>query len=680
MGRSRSILVAVLAAVVAMAAAQEAPGNAAEVPSPEEVYAQFNEFCRLNFGAEKEPLVYEKFGRELRAVDGGDWRHVSERSATIAWQTNLPAKGMVEYGTTPQYGSITPEPERHFYIHVYTLHGLEPATTYHYRTVSVDEQGHRLVSKDMTLTTRPGGHAIELPGEVAGPPYVLDRPGSYVLTRDVTADGTAIQIMADDVTLDLGGHTVVYDNRPMGPIEGDVWDYFEKSAVGVRVGKRRLTNVRILNGTIRQGAGDDAAQANGVGFNPLVSHSGCTGEIAGLTVEYHGPQVRGLKLSYGPDYDVHHNVITDRGTVVTNRHQGTVAIEATPRVHHNLIKRARHRGIDGISGGKVFHNEIYVDSWATNSFGIGWYKSRRAEGYGNRIFGTGYLVVGIATVSDGVGEIKVHDNLVHLQATAPADRWAEYGDQSGAYCYRITWGGEDIEVYDNLFVTKGRDGGMVRGIWACPEPGITGVVFHDNVIKAVAENEKTTLRGAIVVCGPGDGGPDAPMTFRNNLVLSNFCHVLLGENYGSGMNARFLGNRFAKAGPARDDYRAIQIGFWNQPTAGHQFVDSEFEEGTSYDHVKFEGTSERRDFSVGWTLSLATAPGAEVKITDRRGEAVFSGRADEQGRLGVPLMQYVHRPDGKTPLTPHTISLTAAGRTLTRQVEMDRPRQLEIRP
>jgi len=339
----RSILVAALAAVVATVAGHEMPGSTAEPQSPEEVYAQFNEFCRLNFGAEKEPLVYEKFGRELQQVDGGDWRHDSERSATIAWETNLPAKGMVEYGTTPQYGSITPEPERHFYIHVYTLRGLEPATTYHYRTVSVDEQGHRLVSEDMTLTTRPAGDAIELPGELTGPPYVLERPGTYVLTRDVSADGTALEIMADDVTLDLGGHTVVYDNRRMGPIEGNVWDYFEKSAVGVRVGKRRLQHVRILGGTIRQGAGDDAAQANGVGFNPLVSHSDCTGEIAGLTVEYHGPQVRGLNLSYGPDYDLHHNVVTDRGTVITNRHQGTVAIEATPRVHHNLIKRARHR-------------------------------------------------------------------------------------------------------------------------------------------------------------------------------------------------------------------------------------------------------------------------------------------------------------------------------------------------
>jgi len=174
--------------------------------------------------------------------------------------------------------------------------------------------------------------------------------------------------------------------------------------------------------------------------------------------------------------------------------------------------------------------------------------------------------------------------------------------------------------------------------------------------------------------------PDAPMTFRDNLVLSNFCHVLLGENYGSGMNARFFGNRFAKAGPARDDYRTIQIGFWNRPTAGHVFVDSAFEEGTGYDRVKFEGTSERRDFSVGWTLSLTTPPGADVEVTDRRGEPVFSGRADDGSRLSIPLVQYVHRPDGKVPLTLHTVSVTAAGRTTTRQIEIDRPRQLVARP
>lgn len=44
-------------------------------------------------------------------------------------------------------------------------------------------------------------------------PYYLDQAGrTYVLQTDVTTDGTAFAIIAKDVTLDLNGHTITYNN------------------------------------------------------------------------------------------------------------------------------------------------------------------------------------------------------------------------------------------------------------------------------------------------------------------------------------------------------------------------------------------------------------------------------------------------------------------------------------
>ena len=44
-------------------------------------------------------------------------------------------------------------------------------------------------------------------------PYYLDQQGkTYVLQTDVTTDGTAFAIIAKDVTLDLNGHTITYNN------------------------------------------------------------------------------------------------------------------------------------------------------------------------------------------------------------------------------------------------------------------------------------------------------------------------------------------------------------------------------------------------------------------------------------------------------------------------------------
>ena len=126
------------------------------------VYDEFNDFCLKNFGAEKEPLIYEKVGRDLKFMDDGAFRHVSETSACIGWETNLPARSHVEYGPTAEYGSKTADEERPFYMHVHYLKGLEPGKTYHYRLVSVDERGNRIAGPDATLTPRKIEGAIYL--------------------------------------------------------------------------------------------------------------------------------------------------------------------------------------------------------------------------------------------------------------------------------------------------------------------------------------------------------------------------------------------------------------------------------------------------------------------------------------------------------------------------------------
>ena len=101
-------------------------------------YDDFNDFCVDNYGAELEELVYEMFGQDLQVKPAGDWTHISEKSAVICWETNLPAKTKVEYGTTTSYGESTEVEGRHFYIHVHYLTDCDPNTLYHYKLVSTD--------------------------------------------------------------------------------------------------------------------------------------------------------------------------------------------------------------------------------------------------------------------------------------------------------------------------------------------------------------------------------------------------------------------------------------------------------------------------------------------------------------------------------------------------------------
>ncbi|MFB3893834.1 MAG: hypothetical protein ACE15C_17620 [Phycisphaerae bacterium] len=689
------LIFALLAVTPAAPAAKS--GAAATQPSPEgakETYKEFNDFCIANFGVAKEPLTTKLPGDKLKVLEGGDWMHVSETSACIAWETSLPAKTYVEYGPTAEYGSKTPEPERFFYLHVHYVKGLKADTTYHYRLVSVDEKGTKVAGDDKTFTTKKVAGAIYLPGDMGKPPYDLKKPGTYIVTEDIVSPSTCINILAKDVVLDLNGHTLTYDNEHgvRDPNPNGMGYFAAQGEHGIRGSYAQQKTGKILNGIIVQGPGADGGTVGGA-YEPVAAGGE---EMAGITAYYYGSSCSGLASGAK---DLHHNVIVDQGEIVVNRHQGVDAIPAgSPKVHHNLVKRCRQRGFFIASGAEVYNNEIYVDSWATNSYDIMCYKTKKADVHHNRCFGTGYHTIGIGTVS-GSEDIKVHDNFIHHAAVGTEGRWTEYGDMAGVNAIRITWGGKDFLYENNVMVVTGKGKSSVRGLWVCPEPGITGVVFRKNTIKAFSEDEKMNSRGAICVCGESKLD-DAPMLYEDNTVLSNFCNVVLGDSYGVGCNSRFVNNTFIRLGE-RADYRTIQCGYWILDSVGHIFLDSKFEGGAGYDKVKFNGgmvklsesdakkypdAKGNRDFTVEWTISLVTAAGAKVTAKDKDGKEVFSGTADKDGKLDIPLAQCKYDAPGGLPegqfkkveLTPHTIIVEKDGKTASKTVTADKKQQVEI--
>lgn len=95
------------------------------------------------------------------------------------------------------------------------------------------------------VTRGAGGGSGENPrDEIPPAAVVLDHPNRiHKLAADLTAPGTAVVITADDVTLDLNGHTITYNAEPRSTSVFGVY---------VAVGVDRVT---ITNGTILQGAG-----------------------------------------------------------------------------------------------------------------------------------------------------------------------------------------------------------------------------------------------------------------------------------------------------------------------------------------------------------------------------------------------------------------------------------------
>ncbi len=675
------------------------PSQIAEAAG-EEVYEQFNRFALQNFGAEKDPLVYDTFGSELQFTSRFMWTYISERSAVIAFETNLPAQSFVQFGPTSAYGSETEEPERYFYLHLHYLTGLEPDTTYHYQVVARDERGNVITSQDYTFTTRSTAGTIHIPNDLSGPPYILDQEGAtYVVTQDLVVPGTAFEIAAPGITLDLGGHRIVYNSQPH---PGGISDPRDDAYYGVKTRRYAgVKDIKILNGILEQGPGNDASVGS-IGFNPIyISSAGGRGtEIAFVTAIYSGPQVSGIFIDWPGDepYNIHHNITLDRGTEVLNRHGAGVRgiliydYRGTPgvrnaTVHHNLVKRSRHAGL---TGNVLYNNEVYIDSYDTNAYAIAPLDFREGHGYeafNNRVFGTGYHVVGFAWGNN----LHIYNNFVHLQGVEPTNRSEESGTHASVIGMRLTqYNGSTHPYEDNLYENNviaiyGREGTtLVRGVQFMSDPNVKNLRFRNNIVKVIIQDESSPRAAAAIVAEGGNGCEDnPPVIYEHNTLISNIANVQIGDSYGNAAcNHYFLENTFiADEGTLHPDYATFKYGFWDSSAPQRNTVvrDAVLQGAASLDSVRFQ--NDEQDLRVEWTLTIRVLDAynrpvadASVLIKEIPTGNIERGRTDANGTYTTPLVQYVARQSGKTEHTPHWLLISDGDWSDDRIVTMDRPR------
>lgn len=685
---------------------------------PDIIYNIHNRFSKAYFSALTTPEVYQFNGDELSMDDSSEWHYASEKSATVAWQTNLPALTYVEYGEDSNLGMRTMPAERHFYTHNHYLKDLKANTTYYYRLVSTDERGHNLSSDIRTLTTATPQNVIRIPDDVpGGAPYLLDDANvTYLLTEDISAESGVFRIRGENVTLDLGGHTVTHATRLHDSYNGKNMDYNGIAVwrwnYPIRAGK-----FRVLNGTFKQG---DAANTGGNygGYQAITMSDQDQLEIAGVTFDYHTAQHYAVYMNLGADYafskdyNIHHNVFKDRGWHITNRHgkSGSRAVLFTGaglagnndfKLHHNLIKRTRQNGLSGATA--IHDNEIYVDSWSTNSFAVQPY-SYPGEDAGsvrnNRIFLTGYHAIAAPWAHEN---LDVSSNFVHMEGVNTENRrwWESFGDQNSLNGFRITNYGSGGQVrnnlvYDNnMIVGTARNGSIMRGTEFFSDYSIAGTVLKNSTIKLIAEDTQTTRVAPVVTQGTSNLG-HLPTVYRDSTLIANLTNVSFSDNYGRGYNHHFYNVVFEKVGDESDYHTFIFDGGYSRD--GHVIRDCHFVGGAAWDDVHWRRTGDLSAYSVEWTLSISAQDDANIEIFDSEGERVFNQTADEDERLDVPLVQATIRPTEWTPAstgggvrakdqhtkyfkTPHRVVMTtASGEVTEREVYMDAKKSIDLRP
>ena len=654
------------------------------------LYQAFNEFANVQFGAQRDPLVYTTFGSTLQSPSNY-WEYVSETSASIGFRTNLPAESFIEYGTSQSYGQQSERSDRRYATHLHRLTGLVPGTTYHYRVVIEDERGNRVLGANRTITPTAMPTAIRIPQDMpGGPPYRLTTNGAtYLVTQDLVANGTVFDLTAANATLDLGGHTIVYNNRAQN-ISGDWNTYLDNAAFGIRV-MGYPNNLRIVNGMVRQGSGNNAGHRDeAIGFNPIYARVGNNFELAGVEMDYGGPQLIGLYLHWGTgDGRIHHNVFRDRGNVVLNRNGAgsrsmiyRAGSTGGGQVYDNLVKRTRQMGLQA---NQVYNNEIYIDSYSTNSFGID--RSDNALYRNNRIFGTGYHVVAIGW---GKGNIY-RNNFIHLAGQGPDFRDAEYGNQESLNGFRLTqYEGSTADYSDNLYelntilikggACTGSTCTEARGIQHSADASIRNNVIRDNVIKVdMAANIRQAA--AVVTQGLRDRcGTEAPVIWQGNTLISNIANVRMGDYYAAGCNHRFLQNHLVRIGNRNDYYTFVFDVTW--ALKDHHMIDASFEGGASLNSVRFLNGGQ--DFHVGWTLNVRVrssgqaVSGASISAFDVNNQQIAQGTTDANGRFSTVVTQMIRRQGGDEQKTPTRVVATLGGASVQQTISATETTTLEL--
>jgi hypothetical protein len=395
-----------------------------------------------------------------------------------------------------------------------------------------------------------------------------------------------------------------------------------------------------------------------------------------MTLEYAGGQMSGICTHWTELCHVHHNVICDRGTAIADRHQGCDGIGRAARgiVHHNLLLRVRQRGL---GGKEVCHNEIYGDSFAANSFAVSVVPDGKY--YANRIFGTGYHFVAM----DWAGGVTVNNNFIHVQGGSPTARSDEFGVQASGNGFRLTqYAGSQVDYdnalyHDNVVVVRGRGGCQMRGVQFFSDPHVKNLVFRHNLVKALAEDDRTRKISCVVAQGnPGGTDRPPPVLYEDNTFIANVANVSFGDDYGAGSNHWFFRCKFVRSG-GDPRYKTIVIDT-HATCKNHLFRDCIFADGASSASAASADKDADADYAVQWTLTLESAPNADVIVRERNGREAFRGKTDAAGALKLPLTECIRSPAGADYRTPHEIRVISGEKNAEKQVKMDKAQTLRV--
>ena len=241
---------------------------------------------------------------------------------------------------------------------------------------------------------------------------------SYQLQNDVSAGGTCFSVQADNIVLDLNGHTVTYaTSAASGPRYGVVgvacWD---PELYGNPCGGS-AANLTVMNGKIVQG-GAAAAYSHAIRMGQINVVRNLTVHDVDITIS--APSSVGIWTTFSQGgANIYGNTVHNNVTAIGSRHSfdgmsihinNDGGAAAANQIHHNVILGGAQGGIrdTNAQGSQIYNNDISKTATYTNGFCID------AAGPGMNVYNNNCHPVQGRGIHANSPNTQVHDNIIDV--------------------------------------------------------------------------------------------------------------------------------------------------------------------------------------------------------------------------------------------------------------------------
>ncbi len=293
---------------------------------------------------------------------------VNNSSVTISWSTDMPANTFVAYGTTPALGQTSPVQSDLSNSHGLVLTGLNPGTTYYFRTESTTTGGNIGGSAIYSFTTT---------GSPASPAPVI----SSVLVSAITTTSATITWKTDQPSSSLVNYGTTTSYGSSSPLDSSLVTSHTVSLSGLTPGTTYNFNVISTNST-----GTSAGMSTNYTFQttPVVSTPPAitnvtagtiTGASATITWTTDQPSWSlvnyGFSTSYGSSSQLDTNLVTSHSVTLTGLTPGRFYdFDVVSENAAGLSSRSTNYFFQTTAANAIPPQVGYVAFWGINNSGV----------------------------------------------------------------------------------------------------------------------------------------------------------------------------------------------------------------------------------------------------------------------------------------------------------------------